>query len=164
MLLWFKQQVQDADLAHDLLSDTWERALKALPSYRGEAGREAVQWLWTIAGRVLSDHQYEASRDRRLRRRLPRRREATTDENIDQITEQAGQDDLRATLTRGLNRLPEAQREAVRLHVIEQLSYECVAVRMDTTTENTRARVSRALRKLGVQLQADYENWRREDG
>jgi RNA polymerase sigma-70 factor (ECF subfamily) len=59
------------DLAEDAAQDTYLRALRALPSYRGEAS--ARTWLLSIARRTAVDAVRSASRRRRLGRLLAAR-------------------------------------------------------------------------------------------
>jgi RNA polymerase sigma-70 factor, ECF subfamily len=66
--------VAGRDLAEDAAQDTYLRALRALPAYRGDAG--ARTWLLSIARRAAVDAVRSASRRRRLARLLTAR--ATT--------------------------------------------------------------------------------------
>jgi len=52
----------------DLVQETYLRALRALPSYRGEA--PVLAWLVSIARRVCADHVRRRRRQRRLLGRL----------------------------------------------------------------------------------------------
>ena len=49
---------------------------------------------------------------------------------------------------RELAALPAAQRDAVRLRIVDELSYDDLAARLGITPDNARARVSRGLRAL----------------
>jgi DNA-directed RNA polymerase specialized sigma24 family protein len=49
--------------------------------------------------------------------------------------------------------LPDAQRQALQLRVIEQLDYHEAAALMGTSEQNARVRVSRALKTLSLRLQ-----------
>jgi RNA polymerase sigma-70 factor (ECF subfamily) len=60
--------VAGRDLAEDAAQDTYTRAIRALPAYRGDAG--ARTWLLSIARRAAVDAVRMASRRRRLTRRL----------------------------------------------------------------------------------------------
>ena len=68
------------------------------------------------------------------------------------IVELAGLDDLRGTVARELGALSEEHREALRLRVVEELSYDDVAERLAITEPAARARVSRGLRTIGRAL------------
>lgn len=64
------------------------------------------------------------------------------------IEDLAGISELRGSLGRELGRLPDDQRAAVRLRVVDELSYAEVAAQMEITPEAARTRVSRGLRTL----------------
>ncbi len=68
--------VAGRDLAEDAAQETYLRAIRALPAYRGEAG--ARTWLLSIARRAAVDAVRIASRRRRLNRLLVDRAEPTT--------------------------------------------------------------------------------------
>jgi RNA polymerase sigma-70 factor, ECF subfamily len=68
--------VAGRDLADDAAQDTYVRAIRALPAYRGEAG--ARTWLLSIARRAAVDAVRVASRRRRLTRLLIDRAEPAT--------------------------------------------------------------------------------------
>jgi RNA polymerase sigma-70 factor (ECF subfamily) len=68
--------VAGRDLAEDAAQDTYLRAIRALPAYRGEAG--ARTWLLSIARRAAVDAMRAASRRRRLARLLAARTEPAT--------------------------------------------------------------------------------------
>jgi RNA polymerase sigma-70 factor (ECF subfamily) len=66
--------VAGRDLAEDAAQDTYLRAIRALPAYRGEAG--ARTWLLSIARRAAVDAVRAAARRRRLARLVAARTEA----------------------------------------------------------------------------------------
>ena len=57
-------------------------------------------------------------------------------------------------LDEAMAELPEDQREAIRLRVVEDLSYADAARRTDATPQVVRSRVSRGLRTLRTRLDA----------
>lgn len=71
----------------------------------------------------------------------------------DDVLERAEADELGARLHSALLGLSAAQRIAVELRVVDELSYEEIAARLDCTQSAARIRVSRALEKLQVRLQ-----------
>jgi len=66
--------VAGRDLAEDSAQDTYLRAIRALPAYRGEAG--ARTWLLSIARRAAVDAVRAAARRRRQARLVAARTEA----------------------------------------------------------------------------------------
>ncbi len=60
---------------------------------------------------------------------------------------------LKAALVEVLETLADDQREALRLRVIDELSYEEIASRLQCAETAARQRVSRGLRRMAVVLQ-----------
>ena len=56
-------------------------------------------------------------------------------------------------LSDALSNLPDAQRQALQLRVIEELDYHEAAAQMGTSEQNARIRVSRASKTLSQRLQ-----------
>jgi RNA polymerase sigma-70 factor (ECF subfamily) len=56
-------------------------------------------------------------------------------------------------LSDALNTLPDGQRQALQLRVIDELDYHEAAALMGTSEQNARIRVSRALKTLSLRLQ-----------
>jgi RNA polymerase sigma-70 factor (ECF subfamily) len=114
----------------DLVQDTYLRALKSLPSYRGEA--PVMAWLLAIARHVCADRVRQRQRSRRL---LDRLTSTATDQTA--LRGDRTMDDLVAALT------PD-RREAFVLTQELGLSYEEAAVVMDCPVGTIRSRVARA--------------------
>ncbi|HVR05059.1 MAG TPA: sigma-70 family RNA polymerase sigma factor [Solirubrobacteraceae bacterium] len=152
LLVFFQRRVHDPELATDLMADTFTMALDRRAQFRGSSEVELSGWLWSIARSTLREHERRGEAARRGARRLGRERRALGDRELERIEELAGVAELRDAVVRRLAQLPEEQREAVRLRVLEDLSYEEVAARLGLSVETVRARVSRALRRLGSEL------------
>lgn len=152
LLVFFQRRVHDPELATDLMADTYTMALDRRAQFRGESEEELSGWLWTIARSTLREHERRGDAARRSARRLGRERRALSDREIERIEELAGIADLRDAVTRRMAELPAEQREALRLRVLEDLPYEQVAAELGLSVQSARARVSRALRRLGAEL------------
>ncbi|MCL2769776.1 MAG: sigma-70 family RNA polymerase sigma factor [Solirubrobacterales bacterium] len=152
LLVFFQRRLHDPELATDLMADTFTMALDRRGQFRGHSEEELSGWLWTIARSTLREHERHGDAVRRGARRLGRERRALSDRELERIEELAGLADLRDAVTRRMAELPPEQREALRLRVLEDLPYEQVAAQMGLTVQNARARVSRALRRLGSEL------------
>jgi RNA polymerase sigma factor (sigma-70 family) len=160
LLVYFQRRVHEPELARDLLAATFESAIAAGSSFRGSSDSELSGWLWSIARNELAEqHRREQSeRDRGLR--LSDTRAALSDREIERVEELAGIAELRDAVAVQLARLPAAQREAVNMRVLEDLSYQEIAARMSTSADTARARVSRGLRALNIALEDEHEDWR----
>ena len=86
-------------------------------------------------------------------RRLAIQTPALDPGQTEEIERRAGAAAIRAELSEQLTRLNDAQRDALRLRVVEQRPYEEVARSLGITEATARARVSRALRALAAGLE-----------
>ncbi len=62
-----------------------------------------------------------------------------------------------ADLLRALDDLPDTQRQALQLRVVEELDYDQAAALMGISEQNARIRVSRALKALSMRLQGSSQ-------
>jgi RNA polymerase sigma-70 factor (ECF subfamily) len=159
LLVYFQRRVHQPELAADLLAETFELAIKGGPAFRGKSESELSGWLWSIARNVLGEQSRRVRSELRLARRLERARISLSDREIERIEELAGLAELREAVTQRLAELSDEQREAVRLRVLEDVSYQEIARRMNTTPQAARARVSRGLRALNVALSDEHQAW-----
>jgi RNA polymerase sigma-70 factor (ECF subfamily) len=125
------------DDADEVTQDTYVRAWKALPSFRGDAS--ARTWLLAIARRACADAVRQHTRRRRLRSRVEA--QPLTLEAPD-VT--AYGDDLLALV----DGLPEARREAFVLTQVLGCSYDEAARIADVPVGTIRSRVARARESL----------------
>jgi RNA polymerase sigma-70 factor, ECF subfamily len=160
LLLYFQRRVHEPELARDMLAETFESAIAGGPAFRGSTASELSGWLWSIARNVLAEQRRREQTEHDRRRRIPDGRAALSDREIERVEELAGIAELREAVAMRLDELPREQREAVRMRVLEDLSYGEIAAHMRTTANNARARVSRGLRTLGVALEDEHKAWR----
>jgi RNA polymerase sigma-70 factor (ECF subfamily) len=131
------------DAALDLTAETFARAWLGRSRFRDEAGGSAAPWLFAIARNVLLESVRTGALERgaveRLRIELPPAQVTPEESWLD------GADEL-------LDGLPPAQREALRLRVLDDLPYDRVAARLGTTPATARVRVHRGLGALRARL------------
>lgn len=156
LLLYFQRRVHEPELARDLLAETFEGAIAGGPGFRGESQDELSGWLWSIARNTLAEQHRRDQNERAKTRRLAGGRSALSDREIERIEELAGLSELREEVSLLLSQLPQEQREAVRLRVLEDTPYREIATIMNINTDTARARVSRGLRTLGVALEEKH--------
>jgi RNA polymerase sigma-70 factor (ECF subfamily) len=118
----------------DLVQETYLRAFRSLPTYRGDAPITA--WLLSIARRVCADHVRGRVRQRRLFAAL-------TDTVEDQWAPAPGNPTWEL-----LGAIDPDRREAFVLTQLAGLSYEEAAVVLDCPVGTIRSRVSRARAEL----------------
>ena len=124
----------------DLVQETYLRAFRSLPTYRGDAPITA--WLLSIARRVCADHVRGRVRQRRLLSTL-------TETVEDQWAQAPGNP------TWGLlGAIDPDRREAFVLTQVAGLSYDEAAVVLDCPVGTIRSRVSRARAELADQVLA----------
>lgn len=155
LLTWFTRRTTDAQLAVDLVAETYARAFASRRRFRGDpADPDAVAaWTWGIARNVLHDALRRGGAERRAIRRLGLSTPALDDAEIARIEELAELGTLRAAVADALDDLSPEQREAVRLRVVAELDYPAIAHRLGISEQAVRARVSRGLRALGTALE-----------
>jgi RNA polymerase sigma factor (sigma-70 family) len=149
LLGYFARRVFDAETARDLVAETFAQALLAQRRYRGSTDAEAEAWIYTIARRQFSRYVRKGQAERRAVRKLGVDLPPLTDEDVLRIEELAGTEGLRVAIAEALEQLGQDHREAVELRVVRELPYPEVAARLGISEQTARARVSRALRRLG---------------
>jgi RNA polymerase sigma factor (sigma-70 family) len=140
-------ETRDGAVAGELTAETFAAALRGARRFRGDTDAEAVGWLYAIA-RNLARNWYRRGRiesSARARLHMPLRDPADYAEDADERVAAAVRG---AELDRALQSLPHAQRAALELRVVHELSYAEVASRLTCTEATARQRVARALRTL----------------
>ena len=136
---------QAGDVASDLTAEIFTQAWISRGSFRDLAGGSAGPWLFGIARNVLRDSIRAQRAETRARVRLGLPTEIGVDHGYEAVNERLS---LPATTLAALATLPEAQRRALELRVVEELGYEEIARALDIKPALARLRVSRALRRL----------------
>ncbi len=126
------RRCRDEDAAHELTSETFAQAWLARTRFRDECGGSAGPWLYGIARNVLLVSVRRRTLEARARERLGMQVAPTTISPQDEWLDDTVDD------------LP----EAVRLRVVEELSYDEVAATLGTTPGAARVRVHRGLAAL----------------
>jgi RNA polymerase sigma-70 factor (ECF subfamily) len=154
LLVWLARRTYDAQLAIDLVGETYARAYESRRRFRGDASdpEALAAWTWGIARHVLHDALRRGGNERRALRRLGVEPPALSDAEIARVEELAELSTLRAAVAAALDELSPDQREAVRLRVVAELEYSVIAGRLGISEQAARARVSRGLRALGAAL------------
>jgi RNA polymerase sigma factor (sigma-70 family) len=152
LLIFFARRTYDAQLAVDLVAETFARAYEHRERHRGSSDEEALAWLWGIARNVLRESRRRGGAERRALERLGVERELLSDAELARVEEVADLGELRGVVAAALRELSEEQREAVELRVVREWGYPEIARRLGISEPTARARVSRGLRALGDAL------------
>jgi len=152
ILIFLARRTYDPETALDLTAETFAQAFEARRRFRGSTEEDAAAWLFGIARHILSRYLRRGKAERRALTRLGVEVPSLEPDDLVRIVELAGLDRLRGAVSCHLDALPEAHREALRLRVVEELSYDDVAQRLAITEPAARARVSRGLRTIGRAL------------
>ncbi len=153
------RMVRDVDLVDDITQETFIRAWRALPKFRGDA--QFYTWLYRIAVNTAKKALLDLGRDR-VRTESSMRGahddddetsalgpEPTTDETPETVL--AAQEIARA-VNDAMQALPEELRQAVTLREIEGLSYDDIAQAMNCPIGTVRSRIFRAREAISARV------------
>ena len=139
------RRVENEMLAQDITSTTFEKALRALPTYRSRGGGFCA-WLYTIARNEVIAHQ------RRRRFTVLLRPDQPGALKLDWLVER---NEELTTLRVAFGRLSNDDRELLTLRFFEELSSAEVAEVLGCKTSNVYVRLHRALKRLAVEFAAE---------
>jgi RNA polymerase sigma-70 factor (ECF subfamily) len=138
--------VRDSSEALDVAQEAFLKAYRAAPSFRGESA--FYTWLYRIAINTAKNHLVAIARkpisydldtqDPEQSSIMNELRELDTPEGLAQTEE------MRNTINRVINGLPEELRTAILLREIEGMSYEQIAETMECPVGTVRSRIFRA--------------------
>jgi len=131
----------DDDLAQDYAQEAWIRAIRALPSFRGDS--RFSTWLHRIA--VNSALQAVRKAETRLKRKQPM---------PDSIPgrEVGGDALLRERLEGALQRLPDGMREVIILHDVEGYTHDEIGNLLGVTSGTSKSQLFKARLKMRALL------------
>ena len=135
--------------AADLVAEVFARAWLRRASFRDEADGSAAPWLYGIAQNVLRDSLRRRRVQARARARLGLPRAVAPDPAYEDVERRMS---LTDEALRAVADLPEHERDALVLRVVEERPYREIARQLRCSPEAARLRVSRALRRLNIAL------------
>jgi RNA polymerase sigma factor (sigma-70 family) len=133
----------DAEVAADLVAETFAAAMVARDRYRAELGAPTT-WLYGIASHKLNDWRRRGYAEDRARRRLGIERPALSEDDFAEFSRLADE----VTVVDLLEELPNDQRTAVRARLLDDRAYGDIAVAEGVSEAAIRQRVSRGLASL----------------
>jgi RNA polymerase sigma-70 factor (ECF subfamily) len=152
------RMVRDVDLVEDIAQETFIRAYKALPQFRGESA--FYTWLYRIAVNTAKKSLMQLKRDPLVSESAlasgdeddgPSRAE---NEMTDGETPESllASRQIAATVNQAIEALSEDLRQAITLREIEGLSYEDIAELMNCPIGTVRSRIFRAREAIAQKL------------
>ena len=153
LLRYFARRTLDPETAAELTAETFAEAFASRRSYT-DKGVNGVAWLYGIARHRLGRYFRNGRIDASARRRLGMPERELPPEDYERIEDLIDFAPIREALVEALETLSPPQRTAMRLHVVEGLSYPEVADRLQCSQDSARQRVSRGLRQVALILQA----------
>ena len=127
----------DDDLARDYAQEAWIRAIRALPTFRGDA--RFSTWLHRIAVNAA----LQASRRVETRRR----HEGPVPEDVP-LAPAVGDALLQRRLEAALDRLPDGMRQVLVLHDVEGYTHEEIGEAMGVTAGTSKSQLFKARAKM----------------
>ena len=158
------RMVRDVDLVEDIAQETFIRAYRALPQFRGDA--QFYTWLYRIAVNTAKKALMELKRD-------PLESESAFKSNDeDDETSAVGNEltfpetpetvlaakEIAAAVNSAVDALPEELKQAVTLREIEGLSYEEISLVMNCPIGTVRSRIFRAREAISAKVKPLLEN------
>lgn len=148
ILGYFRRRTADGDTALELTAETFSRAWVMRERFEDRHEGSAAPWLFGIARNVLLMSIRRGAVERRTAARLGVLERLDLDGGSEAAPGPAwadGADEL-------LDSLPLSQQEALRLRIVDELTYDEVADALGTTRSAARVRVHRALAALRTRL------------
>jgi RNA polymerase sigma-70 factor (ECF subfamily) len=152
------RMVRDVDLVPDIAQETFIRAYRALPQFRGESA--FYTWLYRIAVNTAKKTLMEMKRDPIVTEAARAGRDDDDDqarpdsEPSDAATPEAvlASKQIAAAVNFAVEALSEELRQAITLREIEGLSYEEIAALMNCPIGTVRSRIFRAREAIAARL------------
>lgn len=154
LLAYFYRRVFDAEVAADLLAETFAVAWERRGRFR-DVGKPGGAWLYGIAAKELSHWFRRQEVELRAVRRLGIEVPPLGDDSIARIEALADASGHRAALAGAMAQMTGGEREAVELRVVDELAYAEIAARLDCTENTARQRVHRGLARLNNLMQVE---------
>lgn len=152
------RMVRDVDLVPDIAQETFIRAWRALPKFRGEA--QFYTWLYRIAVNTAKKTLLKLGRDPVITEAALRTRDdddETSWHEREQISESTPETELAAreiatAVQEAMDALPPDLRQAITLREIEGLTYDEIAEAMSCPIGTVRSRIFRAREAISARV------------
>jgi RNA polymerase sigma factor (sigma-70 family) len=153
VLAYCMVRVRNPEVAADLAAEIFAAALIARLRYRADRGTP-TQWLFGIAANKIADAGRRGRVERHAQARLGMAEIQWSEDDLERVAALAGEPEVSGMLAR----LPRDQREAVYARVVEEHSYEQIAIAHGVGEATARKRVSRGLTTLRALVSKEKHN------
>lgn len=151
------RRVGSPEAALEITAETFARAWYSRRKFRDQRDGTVLPWLYGVAANVIR----ESARRRRMASRAIDRLGVTIGlDRVQTVPDPSWVDGLDADLQAALAALSPDERAAVVGRVMEDISYDQLAVALECSPETARARVSRGLSNLRRVLQEERDEQR----
>jgi RNA polymerase sigma-70 factor (ECF subfamily) len=158
------RMVRDVDLVDDIAQETFIRAYRALPNFRGEA--QFYTWLYRIAVNTAKKALFDLKRDPLVFEGALQssddedetyrpKHEQTSTETPDMVL---AAKEIAAVVNAAMDALPDDLRQALTLREIEGWTYEEIATTMNCPIGTVRSRIFRAREAVSAKVKPLLEN------
>lgn len=141
--------------AQDIAQETFIKAYRALPRFRGDSA--FYTWIYRIAINTAKNHLVAAGRrpvDQQMDLQDPEQYDMHARlKNVDTPESLLLTDEIQATVEAAIQELPEELRTAIVLRELEGMSYEEIAAAMDCPVGTVRSRIFRAREAITGRLE-----------
>jgi RNA polymerase sigma-70 factor (ECF subfamily) len=160
VLRFMVRRTFDPEVAFDITAETFTTMLAHLHDFRGDTEAAGQAWMWRIARSQLTKWHESGSVERRNRDRLKIDVASPGTDELERIEELADTEALRRRVRRALTTLQPGPRRLLEMRVVQEWSYDEVAVELGISTDAARVRIARALAVLraAVDQLADDED------
>lgn len=148
LLGFILRRVRNPEVAADLLAETFATVFEQRSKFR-DGGHPGSAWIYTIASSQVARYYRRKKVELKAVERLGIAVPQLDDESLEAF-ERIFESDPGATLlmSEAINRIPNGEREAVHLRVVEDLEYREIASRLNCSVVAARVRVHRGLARL----------------
>jgi RNA polymerase sigma-70 factor (ECF subfamily) len=163
------RMVRDSGLVEDIAQETFIRAYKALPQFRGEA--QFYTWLYRIAVNTAKKFLMELRRDPLVTQASlggGDEEDETSVAKSELITQETPESvmaakEIAAAVNAAVNALPDDLHQALVLREIDGLSYEDIAFMMNCPIGTVRSRIFRAREAVSAKIRPllDHQSGKR---
>jgi RNA polymerase sigma-70 factor (ECF subfamily) len=150
VLTFCAHRVRSAELAADLMAETFAAALAAVHERERSLPDTPVAWLFGIAQHKVADSFRRGRVEDEARRRLGLEPLVLDDADLGRVSEIVGRTDLAESLMR---RLPREQAEAIHARIVDERPYPEIARALQCSEVVVRKRVSRGLKTLRTSVE-----------